>query len=1361
MKSFEFRIFLVFIFSPLFPECRSQGTFHHLTTNEGLSHSTVMDIVQDHRGFMWLATADGLNRYDGERFRNFRRSASDTNTLSNNYVNCLLEDRHRQLWAGTNNGGVNVLKEAGEKVLRLTHCEDGSDISSARVTDIALDKSGFIWAATAGNGLLKINPVSYKVRQINTANSALMSNHIIKICFDTDGKLWLADIDGSLQRLDPDGQISVRPFLTKTASSVPIYVMTIKCDRNGRVWVGTKGSGLFRCERRETVLKAVFFRPGTIEGVNNARSLYEDQDGVFWLGTDDGVIVSEDPDFRVVRQLRHDPAQMGSLSTHATVSVRGDRQGNIWVGTWEGGLNVLFKHPDTFQTFTYLPGQPGGLLAQAVSAVAADDRGGIWVGSTQGLTFIDKTNSYIKHFQHQPENPRSIPGNDITQLYFLSLDALLVNIWNKGTVLINPKTGQVRKRLPTLELGSFSVVNSGTTGDVRIFTEYGVAWLLDRTSGDIRPGHALPILINRLTSVAETADGTLWVGTPDKGLVEIPPGTGSLKHHQPDRKPGALYSEHITGLFEDRNRNLWVGTMSGLHRYDRQSRRFTLLDMDSGLANDAIMSIGQDKKGYLWIATNDGLCRLSESGKVLNTYRRADGLAGNDFTRNAFTQSADKTLLWGGKHGLTSYRQSEQEKVDLPIPVFLTDLKLFNRTVHPGAAGSPLAHALMETGALELRYEQSVFTFDFSAVLYRAHRNVRYAYKLDGFEDDWNYLGAQHSATYTNQNPGTYRFRVKASLTDDFTNSPETVLTLTILPPWYRTTWAYAAYALIALLLLAVLRHLIQIRENYKTEIRAEHLETEKARELDRIRAGFFTNISHEFRTPLTLIITPLEQFMSDSASGHWRRQFQSMHRNANRLLRLINQLLDLTKLESGSFSPEVSKQDVGLVRQVAQSFLPQAVKQGIELRMDTVGDGQAVWFDQDIVEKILYNLLANALKFTATGGSITVRSQLVNSGVTSSDRTTRLLLEVEDTGIGISAENARHIFERFYQVDGKNGNKKTGSGIGLALTRELVELHRGSISVESQLGIGTVFMVELPVYQEAFPAAWLSRRSEGLPKILLSQDTEADSYLIDTSTDSSGRDSLPLVLVAEDDDDLRQYLADCLGGSYQVHTTTNGRQALAFAQTEIPDLIVSDWLMPDMDGVQLCHALKTDERTSHVPVLILTSRSSNESKVEGLDAGADDYVTKPFNLEVLRSRVRNLIQSRHRLREKYSRVLTLQSAPIATEAVEEVFLHKVLEIIQAHLDDPELDVALIEGEMGLSNTQLYRKLKALTGKGGNELIRNVRLQRAAQLLKATDRQIAEIAYDVGFNDPNYFNRVFKKEFGVSPGEWSKMKHEA
>ncbi|GAB2555291.1 hybrid sensor histidine kinase/response regulator transcription factor [Spirosoma areae] len=1333
----------------------AQPTFNQLSTSDGLSHNTVMDLLQDSKGFLWLGTADGLNRYDGERFQVFRRSARDAQSLSSNEIKCLLEDRQHRLWVGTNSGGLNQLDSSGVRFRHLLHTVDGQDIATATITDLAQDQAGRIWASTNGQGLLLIDPATGRVSQLTAAKNGLPSNFIHRVCPDRAGNLWLGDQQGRLTQLRLTDYRITPVTLPAPEAAAAVSIMTIRCDSRGRVWVGTQGKGLFRSESGQTNFQVVFYHPGVVEGVNIARSLYEDAQGKFWLGTDDGVIVADDSDFRQISHLQHDRTRIGSISTHATVCVRGDRQGTIWVGTWEGGLNVLFARPNPFSLYTYRPGQPASLLAPTVATVAADSLGNVWVGSTQGLSYLNRTTNTYRHFRHQPGSPHTLPGNDVTYVYRLSKNALLVTIWNKGTFLIDPRTGQVRKHLKLLGSGLVHTITPTRGGKAWVATKQGDRWLIDRQTGQLTPVGQLVEASISLTSLLETTDGALWGGTFGNGLTEWPPQNGRVRHHYGNRKPGGLYDNHVTCLFEDRRHQLWVGTMNGLHRYDPHSQRFTLIATDNGLPNDAIMSIGQDADGNLWVATNDGLCRLSEAGRVVRTYRRDDGLVGNDFTERAVSQSADGTMFWGGKHGLTVFRPNQLKAAEPPVPVYLTELKLFNQPVLPGSADSPLTHALADTKAITLRYSQSVITLDFAAVLFRAHRNVRYAYRLDEFEEAWNYVGSQHSATYTNQSPGAYQFRVKASLTDDFRNAPETVLQLTILPPWYRTGWAYALYALLVTGLLLGMRRLIQIRESYKTELRAEHLETEKARELDRLRSGFFTNISHEFRTPLTLILTPLEQFMTDSAPDSRRPQFQTMHQNANRLLRLINQLLDLSKLESDSLRPDISRQDViGFVRRVVNSFTAQATRQHITLCMETESETYAGWFDPDIVEKVLYNLIANALKFTPNGGSITVRCQILQDA-----GSPELLLDVDDSGMGISPEHTAHIFERFYQVNGQNRAKKAGTGIGLALTRELVELHRGQIRVESQPGIGSVFVVTLPIHASAFPVSWLSTYpADSTPttddQVPIGQVPSGDNML--SLPCLTGAD-VPVVLVVEDHDDLRHYLAGCLGQHYRVLTATNGRQGLEQAQAEIPDLIVSDWLMPDMDGVQLCQTLKTDERTSHIPLVLLTSRSSTESKLEGLGAGADDYVTKPFNLDVLLSRARNLIQSRRLLRVKYSRILTLRSAdPDVVESAETMFLHKIMTLIETHLADPDLDVQRLERELGLSNTQLYRKLKALTGKGGNELIRSVRLQRAAQLLQAGGRQVAEVAYAVGFNDPNYFIRAFRKEFGQSPGEWGK-----
>ena len=1337
----------------------AQTTFRHLTTAEGLSHNTVMDMLQDHKGFLWLGTADGLNRYDGEHFQVYRRSARDARSLGSNEIKSLLEDRQHRLWVGTNSGGLNQLDSSGVHFNRLTRTTGGQDISTAAIVDLAQDPAGHIWAAAYGQGLLRIDPHTRQATQLTTGKGGLPSNLIHRICPDKAGNLWFAAPEGKLFRMRLADLRITTVALPAPNEPLPVTIMTIRCDSRGRVWVGTQGRGLFRCEPGQTAFQSVFHRKGVFEGVNMARSLHEDASGRFWLGTDDGIVVAENGDFQRTMHIQRNPGVAGSLSTHATVCVRGDRQGNIWVGTWEGGLNVLFARPDPFEIHTHQPGRPHSLSTASVAAVAADSSGNVWVGGNQGLSYLDrKTNTY-RHFRHQPGNARSIPGNDVTYLFLLSKGTLLATVWNKGTMLIDTRTGQVKRHLELLGSGQVNVAVHEENGKSLAATNQGHRWLIDNQTGQLTPYGQLTQEAFAYTALLETRDGTIWRGTFGNGLLAWTSQGKSFRHYQGTGQTDSLRDNHVTYLFEDTHGQVWVGTMNGLHRYDRRSGKFSLLTTDNGLPNDAIMSIGQDKAGSLWVATNNGLCRLDKSGRVLRTYRREDGLAGNDFTERAVSQSPDGTLFWGGKHGLTVFRTDHLNAAEPTVPVYLTELKLFNRPVVPGSAGSPLTRALADTKAITLHHNQSVVTIDFAAVLFKAHRNVRYAYRLDGFEDAWNYVGAQYSATYTNQSPSTYRFRVKASLTDDFRQAPETVLQLTILPPWYRTGWAYCLYAVLVFGLLAGMRRLIQIRESYKTELRAEHLETEKARELDRLRSGFFTNISHEFRTPLTLILTPLEHFLADRTADSRRPQFHTMHRNANRLLRLINQLLDLSKLESDSFRPDINRQDIiGFVRRVADSFALQAGQQHVALRMETEPVACMAWFDPDIIEKVLYNLIANALKFTPEGGSVTVRCRILQPG-----DSPELLLEVDDTGIGIPAEHTTHIFERFYQVDGQSRAKKAGTGIGLALTRELVELHRGSIQVESQPGAGTVFIVTMPVHASAFPAGWLSNPPADLYAIAGGEGSTysppAGNIGLPTNDWANGLPAdVPLVLVVEDHDDLRHYLADCFGRQYRVLLAANGREALAKAQAEIPDLVVSDWLMPDMDGVQLCQALKTDERTSHVPVMLLTSRSSTESKVEGLDAGADDYVTKPFNLEVLLSRARNLIQSRRLLRARYSRTMPEPGGVTGTggEPVEDALLRKTLALIEIHLADPDLDVQRLERELGLSNTQLYRKLKALTGKGGNELIRSVRLGRAAQLLQAGGRQVAEVAYAVGFSDPNYFTRAFRKEFGTSPGEYGR-----
>ncbi|GAA4464090.1 two-component regulator propeller domain-containing protein [Nibrella saemangeumensis] len=1332
--------------------CQAQAAFKRLTTSDGLSHNIVNTLIQDQNGFLWLGTADGLNRYDGQKFQIYRRSQRDPRSISSNEITCLLEDRRHQLWVGTRSGGLNLLAPSGVHFDKLSRTATGADIATTSITDLVQDATGHIWAATYGQGVLTIDPATRQVRQFTAKADRLPSDVIQRLCFDVTGNLWLGSAGGTIARMrltDNTLQVYKLPSQGSLSSG---NTMTMLCDSRGTIWVGTQGWGLFRYNPQRDQFESVFFRPRILEGINIARSLYEDKTGRYWLGTDDGLVVAENARFEQISHYRANPADQHSLSTHAMVCVRGDRQGNIWIGTWEGGLNVLFKQPDSFEQYTHQIGQKNSLPTQKVSAVLADSLNNVWLGSSQGLSYLDRKTKTFRHFSHQPGKPGSLAGNDVTDIHRLSDRALLVNVWNEGSDVFDPRTGQVVRHITTLKPAQIHSVVPTAGNKAWIATNQGGIWRMDLRTWQIEPVRAFPWMSYSFTTLVEAPDSTLWIGTYGNGLLEWQRRTGKLRVHRRMQQAGGLLDNHIICLLVDSRKRVWVGTSGGLHRYDHQRKCFELISTENGLSNDAIMSIREDTQGNLWVGTNDGLCRIDRTDKVVRTYRQSDGLPGNDFTERAVSQSPNGTLFWGGKHGLTVFHPKQLEATQPTFPVYLTGLKLFNKTVVPGAPDAPLTHNLTETRKMTLRHNQSVVTFDFSAVLFQAYRNVRYAYRLENFEPTWNYVGSQSSATYTNLDPGTYLFRVKAALSDDFRQASETVLQLTVLPPWYRTNWAYLLYALLVAGLLALIRRIIQIREGYKTELRLEHLETEKARELDRLRSGFFTNISHEFRTPLTLILTPLEQFLADLTPDRRRGQFQTMHQNARRLLRLINQLLDLSKLESGSLKPDIMRLDViEFVRRVVNSFEPAALQQRVTLTIEADLTTYTGYFDPDILEKVLYNLIANALKYTSEGGMVTIRCAIHEP-----DAAPELRLEVEDTGIGISAEHISHIFDRFYQVNGQHRLKKAGTGIGLALTRELIELHQGNVQVESQPGAGTVFMVVLPLYEAAFPADWLSNRAtdSGIP--LDSPATYLDTHTDDTPRVAVSSGDKPLLLVVEDHDDLRHYLADCFQPHYRVLVASNGQEAMAQAEKEVPDLIISDWLMPDMDGVQLCEAIKTNEKTSHVPLILLTSRSSNESKVQGLTVGADDYITKPFNVSVLQTRATNLIQGRKRLRAKFSRMLYLQPADVPIESAEEQFLKKAIAFIETHLADPELEVQQLEQELGMSNTQLYRKLKALTGKGGNDLIRNIRLQRAARLLQTSGRQVAEVAYQVGFNDPNYFIRAFRKEFGVSPGEYAK-----
>jgi signal transduction histidine kinase/DNA-binding response OmpR family regulator len=863
-----------------------------------------------------------------------------------------------------------------------------------------------------------------------------------------------------------------------------------------------------------------------------------------------------------------------------------------------------------------------------------------------------------------------------------------------------------------------------------------------------KQGRLLGVHVN---AILEDKAGILWVGTYNSGVISYDLYTRQIHFYRQGRDSN-LGSNQITKIFQDSDGQIWVGTAGGgLSLYNSDTDSFGTFTTKDGLPSNTIKGILEDTKKNLWFSTNEGLGQLNTQTMTFKTFGEADGLQGKEFLINAYAQNARGEMFFGGTSGLNVFHpDSLQESKQVPA-IYITGLRLFNKRVEAGEKDSPLKTSILATKVLTLNASQSVLSLDYLALDYQQSKDNQYAYILEGFDPEWNYVAKQRTATYTNLNDGTYTFKVKATNNDGVWNEQPTELTIIILPPWYRTWWAFGIYGVLILLSLLALRRAIAIRERLKADVLLQEREKEQIQELDRLKTNFFTNISHEFRTPLTLIISPLERFFSDNSDkdlpDKQAKQLRTIHQNAKKLLSLINQLLDLSKLEAGKLTPEISQNDlIEFLEKLTYSFNGLAEQKQISLSLNSPIDRALVYFDLDIIEKVVTNLLSNAFKHTPAHGSITVELTLDRNRTAD---ISRVKIAVKDTGVGIPPAHLSNIFSRFYQISETSYNQNVGSGVGLALCKELIELHRGDITVISKVGEGTTFAINIPVFKGAFDFRWIKETAVDYEA---SFPEQASSRAVSVSQ-VNGSEEKAVILVAEDNDDLRAYIHDIFVGKFDIIEADNGEDALEKALTHIPDLIISDWMMPKMTGVELCSKVKLNEKTSHIPIIILTSKSSNDSKMEGLETGADDYITKPFNANLLEVRVTNLLASRRRLRERFQQATEVSPKEITLNTADEHFLEKSIRIVEENMANPDFDIQALELALKMSNMQLYRKLKGVTGLSGIEFIRTIRLKKAFQLLETATYSVAEVAYQVGFNDPSYFTRIFKKEYGKAPSE--------
>ncbi|PWK22349.1 signal transduction histidine kinase [Arcicella aurantiaca] len=1341
--------------------------FEHIS--EGLSQSTVTCILQDKKGFLWFGTRNGLNRYDGVKFTTFENILSDSTSISHNYITTLFEDTKGNLWVGTMEGGLNLFDKENETFKRFKSTPQGGHISHNNITCIYEDYRHKLWIGTE-NGLNYYVPEKQDFvyfKYINKNAKSLSNNNISAIFEDEQFNLWLGTKGGGLKRFDQKNQKLIS-YLNDGHNPKSIsnnVINTVFKDSKKQIWVGTQ-NGLNRLVQ---IPNGIYFEhyqhekldPNSL-GNNVIVCLSEDLLGRIWIGTQLNGLYIYDQTKQIFSNLYPDPLQPYSISSNSVWSVYRDKTGAMWLGVRNRGLNKWDFHQKQFKHYNVSIAGNQKLTNNDVTCFEEDQLGNLWIGTDGGgLRYFDKKTNQYTHYFYNPKDKNSLGSNAVISLHTDKQQRLWVGTWGGGLNLFNAQTRTFKHYLHTDSKGvnmkgkNVYAMYEDSFGNFWVGTYYDGLNLYDPTTDSFKqflnePNTPNSLGSNLISVIFEDSRKNLWIGTNGGGLDKLNRKNGnfSFTHHKFEgNKSGQIGSNLINTITEDSKHNLWVGTSKGFYQFDYNKNIFTEYSKENGLPDNVINGVLEDSKGFLWISTNQGISKFNPSTQKFINYSVADGLQSPEFLKGAFFKSKSGAFFFGGINGYNSFYPEKIRDNKKQYPLYLTELKINNLLVKPNQPNSPLEKHISETQTITLSHDNNDFSIGFASLNYSAP-NALFTYTLEGYDKTWKTTSMDRSASYAKVPSGSYIFRVKRVDTNDKT---EVKLRIHVLPPWWKTWWAYLFYSLIAIALLWWYRQLIIKQLRLESDLKLEHLELTKMQEMERLKSSFFAKISHEFRTPLTMILSPLKDMYQEQFEGNYKNQYQLMIRSSERLLRLINQLLDLSKLDSGKMTLVSTKFNlIDFLKTIFLSFDSFAHKKGISYELNCSEDAIFVLADADKLEKIVTNLLSNAFKFTEVG-SIELSIQTLEEAST---RFVEIL--VSDTGIGIPADSLNYIFDHFYQVVHKHHTSE-GSGIGLALTKELVELHQGTIDVTSQIGKGTTFRILLPICASI----------QQTPAKLAQQNGTITDFepisMVDgsalTSTDTQNDELQPLILLVEDNDDVRNYLHVRLCKKYNVIEATNGEEGLQLCLERIPDLIISDILMPKMNGIDMCRALKNDVQTSHIPLILLTAQTDSANKIEGLETGADDYVSKPFDSNELEIRVKNLINSRKLLAERFaqSRKLILEPSEITITPLDELFMKKVLVCIEANISDSDFRVEDLGKELGMSRMPLYKKIKALTGQTAVEFVRNMRLKRAAQLLKQQQLNVSEITYEVGFTDLQYFRTCFKKEFGVSPSEYAKF----
>jgi signal transduction histidine kinase/ligand-binding sensor domain-containing protein/AraC-like DNA-binding protein len=1359
--------------------------FSHLTVSDGLPHNQVNCIYKDKKGFVWFGTMAGLARFDGYSFKLYQHRSSDHTTIGDNDIRSIGEGPAGKLWVESRIGLQIYDPMADRFIPDLVDELKKINIPENSIRSVRNDRADEYWFISRKTGLYHYNPktrTTEYVRHISGDKATISASPVIDLRFGPQNEAWIIHVDGLLEKIDrttkrvtqrvqvlskyigiendtykifidnqgdlwvydsmfSPGVFRIEPESGKVTNinkkSSPLrlssnIVSGIIQDDKDRIWIATNHGGLTIIDKFKLQVNYVSSRGDSEQsiGQNNISSIYYDNIGTVWIGTYKRGVSYYHPGTIKFGVIRHSKSSESLIYNDVNGFVE-DKVGNLWIATNGKGLSYYNRKLKTFTTYQNKSSDPGSLAHDAVVCTYLDQSGKLWIGTYSGGLDCYDGKTFV-HFKHNPANPTSISDNRISAIFEDSSSRFWVSTMGGGINLFDKRTKQFKP-----------------------FTLQGKH-----------------LNSNYVFCVLEDSKRNIWFGT-GYGLNVLPYKSGKfLSIINAGENKNSLINNTINCLREDSKGNIWIGTREGLSIYNPGRKTFTGYTIADGLPDNNIQEMEIDKAGNIWLSTSNGLSKATVVYKPklslnFTNFDDADGLQGKEFNRNASLRLSTGELVFGGPNGFNIFDPSKIKTNRYKNSVYFTDLQLFNKSVKVGEVIDGdviLTQSILDTKEILLKSHQNVFTIAFAALNYIEPGKVKHQYMMEGFDRTWNTADNDvRKATYTNLDPGEYTFAVRASAPEGGWTEQPVELRVRILPPFYKSTWAYTLYLLAILGLLYLIRRrgidklktqfaaeqekleVQRLIEQEKAEaqriIEQERLETRRYRELDALKIKFLTNISHEFRTPLSLILAPVDKLLKqNSENPKALDQIGMVKRNARRLLHLVNQLLDFRKMQLKELKLQKRSGDlVKFVKEIAFSFRDIAEQKNIQLSFNSGYEELIISFDHDKVERILFNLLSNAFKFTLENGKVSVTVDVTNDS--------QVELKVRDTGIGIEKDKQDKIFESFFQSEIPDSIINQGTGIGLSIAKEFACLHGGDILLDSEINSGSCLTVIFPIVRIS-----KEEKAEELIEEIIVGEKQPVGAMKPADTDGSSKKLT--VLIVEDDADFRFYLKDNLKENYNVIEAGNGKDGWQKALFYHPSIVVTDITMPEMDGIALCKKIKSDARTFHIPIILLTAIAGEESQLQGLGSGANDYMRKPFSFEILQIKVRNILNQQQSFRKTYQKQVEVNPAEVDIESEDEKFLQEAIQIIEKNISNSNFSVDELSSLLCVSRVTLYTRILTFTGKTPLEFLKSYRLKRAIQLLERGDFTISQVGYKVGFKTARNFAKSFKAEFNVNPSKY-------